>query len=143
MHNPSSNVSAVQPVTPAILATVQAWRQMARQRDFSPAAGLLHPTAALHSPLSHQGLEGAEQVAGILCMAMGLYSAFSFGEPLWLDGGHQVALPFEGQMGPHPARGMDLLTLDADGRVTSIEVFMRPLAVVTYLAQQVAALQPA
>ena len=143
MQTPSSHVSAVQSIAPSTLATVQTWRQMARQRDFSAAAGLLHPDAVLHSPLSHEGLEGGAQVAGILCMAIGLYSAFSFGEPLWRDGGHQVALPFEGQMGPHTARGVDLLTLDADGRVTAIEVFMRPLAVVSYLAQQVAALQPA
>lgn len=143
MQNPFSSVCAVQTIAPSILTTVQGWRQMARQRDFSAAAGMLHPEAVLHSPLGHEGLQGGAQVAGILCMAIGLYSAFSFGDPLWLDGGHQVALPFEGQMGPHAARGLDLLTFDADGRVTAIEVFMRPLAVVTYLAQQVAALQPA
>ncbi len=143
MQNPSPTVSAAQALPLAALATVQAWQHMARQRDFSPAAALLHPAAALHSPLGHESLQGGAQVAGILRMAIGLYSSFRYGEPLWEEGGHQVALPFEGQMGPHPARGVDLLTLDAEGRVTSIEVFMRPLAVVTHLAEQVAALQPA
>ncbi len=143
MQHPSPTVSVSQPLALPALATLQAWQQMARQRDFSPAADLLHPAAVLHTPLSHQSLQGGAQVAGILRMAIGLYSTFSYGEPLWIQGGHQVALPFEGQMGPHPARGMDLLTLDAEGRVTAIEVFMRPLAVMTHLAEQVAALQPA
>ncbi len=45
-------------------------------------------------------------------------------------------------MGSRPARGEDLLTMDAEVRVTFIEVIARPLAMVTYLAQQVSSIQP-
>lgn len=125
------------------IATVEAWRAMAVQHDFAQAAALLHPDAVLHSPLDHQIVPGGLQVAGILGMAFSLYSRFSYGEPLWRHGGLQVALPFEGQMGAHTARGVDLLTLDSQGRVTAVEIFLRPLAVVAYLAERVAQAQPA
>lgn len=125
------------------IATAEAWQAMAARRDFAPAAALLHPDAVLYSPLDHQILAGRQQVAAILGMAFGMYSRFSYGQPLWSQEGHQLALPFEGQMGPHAARGVDLLTLDGEGRVTALEIFLRPLAVVSYLAGQVARLQPA
>ncbi|MES2610490.1 MAG: nuclear transport factor 2 family protein [Pseudomonadota bacterium] len=140
MHTPLASTARAPSQT---IATVEAWRAMAARRDFGHAAALLHPDAVLHSPLDHQIVPGGLQVAGILGMAFGLYSRFFYGEALWSPGGHQVALPFEGQMGDHLARGVDLLTLDGQGQVTVVEIFLRPLAVVAYLAKQVAQAQPA
>lgn len=138
MHTPLATTARA---SSQAIATIEAWQAMAARRDFGQASALLHLDAVLHSPLDHQIVPGGVQVAGIIGMAFGLYSRFSYGEPLWSQGGHRVALPFEGLMGPHTAHGVDLLILDGQGRVTAVEIFLRPLAVVAYLAEQVALAQ--
>lgn len=66
-----------------------------------------------------------------------MYERFAYGDCLWSDDWRQVALDFEGQMGHHTARGVDRLQRDAQGRITVLEVFVRPLPALAHLAAEV------
>lgn len=122
---------------PATARTLAAWRRMFASGDFGAVGSLLHPEVLLHSPLDDKPLQGADAVGGVLGLAFSLYDRFAYGDCLWSEDGRQLALVFEGQIGPHTARGVDRLQLDAQGRITALEVFVRPLPALAHLAAQV------
>ncbi|KRD18378.1 NADH:flavin oxidoreductase/NADH oxidase [Acidovorax sp. Root267] len=134
---PSLNPGISPSPAPATVRTLAAWRHMFASGDFSAVGSLLHPEVLLHSPLDDQPLHGAGAVGGVLGLAFSLYDRFAYGDCLWSEDGRQLALAFEGQMGPHTVRGVDRLQLDGQGRITTLEVFVRPLPALAHLAAEV------
>lgn len=54
----------------------------------------------------------------------------------WIDG-HELCLEFSARLGAVKMRGIDRITVDAQGRMTSIEVFIRPGNALMALAERV------
>ena len=47
-------------------------------------------------------------------------------ERIW-ENGKEYALEFVGKVGELDVKGIDLMTIDDDGQITCIEVFIRPV----------------
>ncbi|MFI8617495.1 nuclear transport factor 2 family protein [Acidovorax sp. NPDC077693] len=137
MQEPSSPPSCDTPAHADAARTLAAWRALFAAGDFAAMPGLLHPDVVLRSPLDDQPLCGAAAVGMVLGLAFSLYGRFAYGNALWSDNGQELALSFDGDLGPHAVRGIDRLQFDAQGRVIAVEVFIRPLPALAWLAQAV------
>ncbi|MEX1152499.1 MAG: nuclear transport factor 2 family protein, partial [Parvibaculum sp.] len=56
----------------------------------------------------------------------------------WIDG-NEIILEFESRIGDTKLKGIDRITIDADGRMSHIEVLIRPLNGLIALAEHVKA----
>lgn len=137
MQEPSSPPSSTTHAHAAAARTLAAWRALFDAGDFAAMPSLLHPNVVLRSPLDDQPLCGAGAVGMVLGLAFSLYGRFVYGNALWSDNGQELALSFDGNLGPHAVRGIDRLQFDAQGRVVVVEVFIRPLPALAWLAHAV------
>jgi hypothetical protein len=91
----------------------------------------------LHSPVLFRGFEGREAASMILThVAATLENLTYVDEAVGED--NTVVLRFKANVGDLELEGIDYLTLDEDGRVADITVFMRPMRALTAFNTQMA-----
>jgi hypothetical protein len=101
-----------------------------RWHDFvaSPSAEILKEIIAddvkFHSPFVWKPKEGKEAAIVLLTTVAEVFQ--DFGYIRQLVAGNHLALEFEARVGDLSLRGIDLMELDADGRVVDFEVMVRP-----------------
>ena len=89
----------------------------------------LRDDVVLHSPILFKGVEGREAVGLILSHVAEVLEGLTYVDEAVGDG--TVALRFKANVGDKELEGIDYLTLDEDGRVADLTVFMRPLSALT------------
>ena len=120
------------------------FREAVENRDLDAMIGTLAPDVVFHSPLVSAPFRGQRQVGELFRL---LSELFLFKPSLRYT--HEVAnadtvfLSFEMEVDGVPVEGVDLLLLDAQGKVRDITVFLRPLpgtsAVARALSPKIAA----
>ncbi len=120
---------------------------MAESHDFRRAAeakdlDLLRETLAedvvLHSPILYRGFEGRDMAIVVLSNVIEVLEDFRYLDEVHGDG--TVVLRFAAKVdGKLEIEGVDYLTLDADGRVTDLTVFLRPQKAVAAFNEQMGA----
>jgi len=104
------------------------FRRAAEAKDVELMTETLREDVTLHSPILFRGFEGRDVVGQVLThVAATLQDLTYVGE---LADGDSVCLRFQAKVGELELEGIDYLTLDADGRVADLTVFMRPLKAV-------------
>lgn len=90
----------------------------------------LRDDVELHSPVLFRGFEGIDAVGMILGhVAEVLENLRYVDEAVGEDG--SVVLRFKAEVGDLELEGIDYLTLDEEGRVADLTVFMRPIKALT------------
>ena len=89
----------------------------------------LSDDVVLHSPVLFKGFEGREAVGLILSHVAEVLEGLTYTDEALGDG--TAVLRFEARVGELELEGIDYLTLDEDGRVSDLTVFMRPLTALT------------
>jgi hypothetical protein len=101
-----------------------------RWHDFvaNPSAEILQEIFAegirFHSPFVWKPKEGKEAAVVLIMTVAEVFE--DFGYIRQLVAGNHLALEFEARIGDLNLRGIDLMELDADGRVVDFEVMVRP-----------------
>src|SRR6476469_9598707 len=104
------------------------FRRAAEAKDVELMTAALREDVVLHSPILFRGFEGREIVGHVLShVAATLEDLTYVGE---LQDGDSVCLRFRAKVGELELEGIDYLTLDDEGRVADLTVFMRPLKAV-------------
>lgn len=102
------------------------FRLAAEAKDLDLLTETLREDVVLHSPILFRGFEGREAVAFVLGHVAATLEDLTYTHELTEEGA--VALHFKARVGDRELEGIDLLELDAEGRVAELTVFMRPLS---------------
>jgi len=113
------------------------FRIAAENKDLEAMTEVLREDVVLHSPIPFRGFEGREIVLGVLTHVVATLEDFRYTDEL--AEGDTVALRFKARVGDRELEGIDLLELDADGRVAELTVFMRPMSALKAFNEQMAA----
>ncbi len=110
--------------------------QAVRDNDHGKLAASLAGGIVMHGPLVIEPITGRDQVAPVLGLAFGAVEGFRFGEILAAP--DQYAITFTGKIGAEAIEGMEHLHLDPHGKIDSFTAYVRPLAALVALQNQVA-----
>jgi len=112
------------------------WHRIVAQRDVAGLAGVLAADVTLGAPPYWNRLAGRELVQHLLGLIVHTIEGFTYHRE-WCDG-RELALEFRGRVGDIELQGIDLITLDAEGRMQSLDVLMRPLNGIEALRDRIA-----
>ncbi len=113
------------------------FRLAAEAKDLDLLTESLRQDVVLHSPILFRGFEGREVVSQVLTFVAATLEDLTYTDEL--VEGNTVALRFKANVGDRELEGIDFLTLDEDGKVADLTVFMRPLSALTRFNEQMAA----
>ncbi len=115
-----------------------AFRRAAETKDLDLLRETLAEDVALHSPILFKGFQGRDTAMFVLANVIEVFEDFRYLDEVHGDG--TVVLRFAAKVeGKFEIEGVDYLTLDADGRVADLTVFLRPLKAVTAFNEQMSA----
>jgi len=115
-----------------------AFRRAAETKDLDLMRETLAEDVVLHSPILFKGFEGRDMAMIVLANVIEVFEDFRYLDEVHGDG--TVVLRFAAKVeGKFEIEGVDYLTLDADGRVTDLTVFLRPLKAVNAFNEQMSA----
>ncbi len=107
------------------------WHRIVRERDVAALAPLLAPDVELGAPPYWDALRGAALVQHLLGLIVETIEGFTYHRE-W-RAGSELALEFRGRVGELELQGIDLISLDATGRIRRFDVPMRPVNAVIAL----------
>jgi SnoaL-like protein len=118
------------------MAEPHPFRRAAEAKDLDLLAEALSDDVVLHSPILFRGFEGKEAVTQVLTHVAATLEDLTYVDEL--AGENTVCLRFKANVGDRELEGIDYLTLDDDGKVVDLTVFMRPLSALTRFNEQMA-----
>jgi hypothetical protein len=105
------------------------FRRAAEAKDLDLMRETLTEDVVLHSPILFKGFEGREMTMVVLSNVIEVFEDFRYLDEVHGDG--SVILRFAAKVdGKFEIEGIDYLTLDPEGRVVELTVFLRPLKAV-------------
>jgi len=114
------------------------FRRAAETKDLDLLRETLAEDVVLHSPILFKGFEGREMAMVVLANVAQVFEDFRYLDEVHGDG--SVVLRFAAKVdGKFEIEGIDHLTLDAEGRVTDLTVFLRPQKAVQAFNEQMVA----
>jgi hypothetical protein len=117
-------------------AFLDEWHRIVRERDTGALAALLDPDVEIGAPPYWEPLRGRELVQHLLGLILETIEGFTYHRE-WRSGG-ELALEFRGRVGGLELQGIDLISLDAAGRIRRLDVPMRPVNAVVALREAIA-----
>ena len=118
------------------MAEIHPFRRAAEAKDVDLMRETLREDVVLHSPVLFRGFEGIDAVGMVLGHVAGVLEDLTYTDEALGDG--TVVLRFKATVGDLELEGIDYLTLDEDGRVADLTVFMRPMKALTAFNAQMA-----
>lgn len=115
------------------LKGLDTWYGFMKSHDHAALKELLHPDAVFESPVVHAPQRGRDIVFKYLAAAEQVLGGPGFkylGE--WRNETSAV-LEFENEIEGIRINGVDMITFDADGRITHFKVMVRPLKAINLL----------
>jgi hypothetical protein len=111
------------------MAEAHPFRRAAEAKDVDLMRKTLRDDVELHSPVLFRGFEGLDAVGAILGHVSEVLENLRYVDEAVGDG--TIVLRFEANVGDLELEGVDYLTLDGEGQVTDLTVFMRPMSALT------------
>ena len=118
------------------MAEPHPFRRAAEATDLDLLSEALADDVVLHSPILCRGFEGKEIVTQVLTHVAATLEDLTYVDEL--AGGNTVCLRFKANVGDYELEGIDYLTLDDDGKIADLTVFMRPMSALTRFNEQMA-----
>lgn len=100
------------------------WHRIVAEQDLDALMAVLAEDATIGAPPYWAKLEGRPLVHHLLGLIIETIEGFRYYREWQQDG--ELALEFRGRVGDLEVQGIDLITLDANGRVANLDVLMRP-----------------
>ena len=114
-------------------AFLDEWHRIVSNKDLESLKGVLAPDVTLGPPPYWMRLEGRDIVHYLLGLIINTIEGFTYHRQ-WSDQ-DELALEFKGRVGEIELQGVDLITLDGEGRVLNLDVVMRPANAIDALAE--------
>lgn len=100
------------------------WHAIVFNRDLQDLQAMLAEEVVFRSPYAWKPYHGRQAAWLILSTVLEVLQDFAYHREL-IDGDN-MALEFSARVGDRSLKGIDLIRLDADGRIVEFEVFIRP-----------------
>lgn len=104
----------------------------------SAAIALLAEDVVFESPIVHRLYQGRDQVAPVLMAVGTVFEDFAYTAEFTSPDGH--VLRFRARVDDRDLDGVDILTIDGEGRIVAFAVMVRPYSAATALRLRMAAL---
>jgi hypothetical protein len=118
--------------------TAQAFRRAVETSQMAAAVELLAEDVVFESPIVHRVYEGRDAVAPVLFAVSTVFEDFHYTAEFSSADGH--VLRFRARVDDREIDGVDILTVDPDGRIMAFAVMVRPYSAATALRTRMAAL---
>ena len=112
------------------------WHRIVSERDMKALREVLAEDVTMGAPPYWNKLQGRDVVHHLLGLIVDTIEEFTYHRE-WRDGA-ELALEFRGHVGDRELQGIDLISLDASGRVSNLDVLMRPVNAIIELRGVVA-----
>jgi len=112
------------------------WHRLVAARDLAALDRALAPEVVLAAPPYWEPFRDRDVVHHLLGLILETIEGFTYHRE-WRDG-RELALEFTGSVGGRDLQGIDLITLDAAGRVAKLDVLIRPANAVEALRDAIA-----
>jgi hypothetical protein len=112
------------------------WHRIVAERDVAALGAVLAADVTLGAPPYWNKLAGRELVQHLLGLIVHTIEHFTYHRE-WTQG-RELALEFRGRVGETELQGIDLITLDAEGRIQNLDVLMRPVNGIVALRDRIA-----
>ena len=112
---------------------MRAFREAVEAGDIDAAVALFAEDATLDSPVAFKPFAGIEAVGFVLRAVFETFEEFRYTDELESEG--SSALIFRAKVGEREVEGLDLIRLNAEGRIANLTVMIRPLSGLTALAE--------
>ncbi len=103
---------------------LERWHRIVFGRDTGDLQAMLAEDVVFRSPYVWRPYHGRQATWLILSTVLDVFQDFAYHREL-IDGDNW-ALEFSARVGDLSLKGIDLIRLDADGRIVEFEVFVRP-----------------
>jgi hypothetical protein len=127
------------PFRPASDAVAR-WHRVVQTRDARGLADLLADDVVFHSPVVHRPQVGKAVTTMYLAAALKVFGNASFRYVREVVGERDAVLEFETTIDGLVVNGVDMIAWNADDRITSFKVMVRPLKAINLIHHKMAAL---
>jgi hypothetical protein len=127
-------------VTRPSAQTAATFRAAVESGNMASAVALLAEDVVFESPIVHRRYRGRDQVAPVLLAVGTVFEDFRYTAEFGSEDGH--VLRFAARVDDRDLDGVDILTVDEQGRITDFAVMVRPYSAATALRVRMAALLP-
>jgi hypothetical protein len=110
------------------------WHAMIASDDSRALPDMLADDVEFRSPFAFTPYRGRRAVAGLLQTVIQVFRGFRYHRQF--VAGDSVALEFSAYVGELSLKGIDLIRLDADGRIVEFEVMIRPANALLALGEE-------
>ena len=114
-------------------AFLEKWHKIVATRDVEGLAAVLAENVTLGAPPYWAKLETKEVVLRLLKIIINTIDEFIYHRE-WING-PELALEFRGSVDGLELQGIDLITLNDEGKIQSIDVMIRPMNTLAKLAE--------
>ena len=101
-------------------------KTVAMTKQFEHLPLLLAEDVQLKNPAGWMPIQGKEAVRTALVEVLSIIRPMHY-ERIW-ENGNEYALEFVGKVGDKDVKGIDLMTINDEGKIICIEVLIRPIA---------------
>ncbi|WP_417450649.1 nuclear transport factor 2 family protein [Kordiimonas sp.] len=101
------------------------WHEAVRTSDMGLLSAIVAEDASLLSPAFWKPRQGKDKVLMVLSAVTDTFEGLTYTKE-WVDG-DELILEFTTSVGGKQLKGIDRITLDADGKLKEIEVLIRPM----------------
>ena len=112
---------------------LERWYGYMKSHDRAALWDLLHPDAVFESPVVHTPQRGRDITFKYLTSAEKVLAGPGFRYVGEWRGDRGAVLEFENEIEGIKINGVDIITFDADGRITDFKVMVRPLKAINLL----------
>lgn len=120
-------------------AALAEWHAIVTSQDIDRLQAMVHPDAVLRSPVAHHPYHGAQVVVLILANIIQVFEDFTYHREFINPEERSVALEFSARVAGRDLKGIDLIRFDESGKLTEIEVAIRPLSALKTLQAEMMA----
>lgn len=117
-----------------------AWHKVLESRNGAGIAALLSDDVVFHSPVVHTPQLGKSITSLYLMAAMQVLGNPTFRYVREVAGEHDAVLEFETQIDGIVVNGVDMVSWNDDGLITSFKVMVRPLKAIHLVQEKMAAM---
>jgi len=118
--------------------TLKIWHDIVANKDISKLSSIIHPDAVFRSPMVYKPYHGRDTLVFVLSQVIEIFEDFTYHRELMSDDGRSAFLEFTANIGDKSLKGLDLITFDADGKITEFEVLIRPMSGLMALSERMA-----
>ena len=117
-------------------AVIEAWHRLVQSRDPAALSELLADDVVFHSPVVHTPQRGRQLTELYLRAALKVFFNDSFRYVRETIAHDHAVLEFAVTLDGIEVNGVDIISWNADGRITQFKVMLRPLKAVNLIHQR-------